>query len=540
MAPTLEIFRDHTVVARVRLQGRAITVGRGDGVDVALTDEALGESPAVVEPTAEGRWRLRIGGRTPAARRNALALREGEPVDLASHRLVVRGDPPRDHATARNLASPTRLAQAHEVAAQAGGAAASLYLEHAGRRWPVAHRPLTVGSAEDCDVVVDDPTVSRHHCRLERQGELHFVRDLGSTNGTYVDEVAVLEAMVRPGARLRVGNTCLHLVARQRPVATPGPDRFHGMVGTTPGMRDLYRLLERIAATDAPVLISGETGTGKELAARAIHEASERRRGPLVVVNCGAIPEELVDSELFGHEKGAFTHAVSARDGAFAQADGGTLFLDEVGELPLAVQATLLRVLEEHTFKRVGGNHELTSDFRVIAATNRDLAAEVREGQFRQDLFFRLYVAPVTLPPLSQRLDDLPSLIDHLLRRDATGADPPPAVTPEAMARLRRHPWPGNIRELRNVLARARLMSDGPVLDEPAFAFLDETPPAAPGLDLAHLTLQEVERMTIAAHLAAHQGQRRAAAASLGIATSTLYEKLKRYPELGSGTGAGA
>ncbi len=430
MPPTLEIYRGHTVVTRVRLRGRAVTLGAGEEVDIPLTDDTLGTTPAVVEPTAEGRWRLRIGGRTTAARRDALPLHEDESVPLGDHRLVVRGDAPRDSGTAQSLAAPTRLAQAHEVAAQAGGAAASLYLEYAGKRWPVGHRPLIVGTADDCDVVVNDATVSRHHCRLEPNGALLFVRDLGSTNGTRVDEVAVLEAMVRPGGQLHVGNTCLHLVERERPVATPGPDRFHGMVGTTPRMRGLYRLLERIAATDAPVLISGETGTGKELAARAVHEASGRRRRPLVVVNCGAIPEELIESELFGHEKGAFTHAVAQRDGAFAQADGSTLFLDEVGELPLSVQATLLRVLEEHTFKRVGGNRELTSDFRVIAATNRDLAAEVRDGRFRQDLFFRLYVAPVTLPPLNERLGDLPALVDHLLRCDGPATTPPAEVTP--------------------------------------------------------------------------------------------------------------
>ena len=559
MPSTLEIYRGPTVVGRVRLQGRAVTLGRGEGVDVELADVPIADTPAVVEPTAEGHWRLRLGT-SPAARRGAILLRDGEAVPLGALHLIVRDDPghpgakprgvegegPLDRGvrdnpghpggTALSLASPTRLAQAHEVAAQAGGAAANLYLEYAGKRWPVGRRPLTVGTAADCDVVVEDATVSRHHGRLEPRGELLFVRDLGSTNGTQVDEVTILEAMVRPGARLRIGNTCLHLDARERPMTTPGPDHFHGMVGATPAMRELYRLLERIAATDAPVLIAGETGTGKELAARAIHAASGRRNGPLVVVNCGAIPEELIESELFGHEKGAFTHALATRDGAFAQANGGTLFLDEVGELPVAVQATLLRVLEEHTFKRVGGNRELTSDFRVVAATHRDLAAEVREGRFRQDLFFRLYVAPVTLPPLSARLNDLPALIAHLLRRDAA-TTPPPEVAPEAMALLRRHPWPGNIRELRNCLARAQLVSDGGHLDAAAFAFLNERGPAGPGLDLAHLTLQEVERLTIAAHLAAHRGQRSAAATSLGIATSTLYEKLKRYPELGGGGG---
>jgi len=399
----------------------------------------------------------------------------------------------------------------------------------------VVRRPLTLGVAQDCDVILSDPTVSRHHCRVEYRDDLLFVRDLGSTNGTFVNGVQVLEALLTPGVRLRLGNTELRLVARRQAGPTAGgPPLFHGMVGGSPQMRELYRLLGRIANTDAPVLISGETGTGKELAARAIHDASPRHARPLVVVNCGAIPEELIESELFGHEKGAFTHAVATRDGAFADANGGTIFLDEIGELPPSVQSTLLRVLEERTFKRVGGNRELHSDFRIVAATNRNLVNEVKDGRFRQDLFFRLYVAPVELPPLRQRLDDLPTLVDHLLRRDAAAGSQPPAVTPEAMAVLRRYDWPGNVRELRNALSRAQLLSDAPQLGPEDFSFLRRAAAPADLFDLAHLPLQEVERLAIEAHLKAAKGQRRAAAASLGIATSTLYEKLKRYPELGN------
>ena len=485
MPSTLEIYRGPTVVGRVRLQGRAVTLGRGEGVDVELADVPIADTPAVVEPTAEGHWRLRLGT-SPAARRGAILLRDGEAVPLGALHLIVRDDPghpgakprgvegegPLDRGvrdnpghpggTALSLASPTRLAQAHEVAAQAGGAAANLYLEYAGKRWPVGRRPLTVGTAADCDVVVEDATVSRHHCRLEPRGELLFVRDLGSTNGTQVDEVTILEAMVRPGARLRIGNTCLHLDARERPMTTPGPDHFHGMVGATPAMRELYRLLERIAATDAPVLIAGETGTGKELAARAIHAASGRRNGPLVVVNCGAIPEELIESELFGHEKGAFTHALATRDGAFAQANGGTLFLDEVGEISLPIQVKLLRVLQEREFTPLGATQSLSVDIRLVSATNRDLKEEVRAGRFRSDLFYRLGVIPIHLPPLRERREDIPLLANHFVRifNQMLGASVS-GIEPEAMRALVRYNWPGNVRELENVIERAMVMADG-------------------------------------------------------------------------------
>ena len=538
MSLLLLIYRDQALVARHALQDRAFTIGRGEKAEIALDDPGLATRHAVVEPDDDGTWSLRLLGGRKLAHGDALVdevkLLDGTCVDLGRHQLVVRTGG--RGSTLHTVFAPTHIAQAHEVAARAGGASAPLHLEEpGGRRWPVVRRPLTLGVAQDCDVILSDPTVSRHHCRVEYRDDLLFVRDLGSTNGTFVNGVQVLEALLTPGVRLRLGNTELRLVARRQAGPTAGgPPLFHGMVGGSPQMRELYRLLGRIANTDAPVLISGETGTGKELAARAIHDASPRHARPLVVVNCGAIPEELIESELFGHEKGAFTHAVATRDGAFADANGGTIFLDEIGELPPSVQSTLLRVLEERTFKRVGGNRELHSDFRIVAATNRNLVNEVKDGRFRQDLFFRLYVAPVELPPLRQRLDDLPTLVDHLLRRDAAAGSQPPAVTPEAMAVLRRYDWLGNVRELRNALSRAQLLSDAPQLGPEDFSFLRRAAAPADLFDLAHLPLHEVERLAIEAHLKAAKGQRRAAAASLGIATSTLYEKLKRYPELGN------
>jgi len=539
MSLLLLIYRDQTVVARHVLQTHAVTVGRGEGADITLDDPGLAAQHAEVAPKGDGSWTLRLLGGRKVSHGDALVdevkLRDGTCVDLGRHQLMVRAGG--SGTTLHPALAPTHIAQAHEVAARAGGAAAPLHLEEiGGRRWPVVQRPLTVGVAKDCDITLSDATVSRHHCRIESRDDLLFVRDLGSTNGTFVDGVQVLEALLRPGVRLRLGASELRLVARRRAASadTSGPALFHGMVGGSAEMREIYRLLGKIAGSDAPVLISGETGTGKELAARAIHGASRRRDQALVVVNCGAIPEELIESELFGHEKGAFTHAVTSRDGAFADADGGTIFLDEIGELPPSVQATLLRVLEEHTFKRVGGNRELRSDFRVVAATNRNLADEVKAGSFRQDLFFRLYVAPVELPPLRKRIDDLPVLIDYFLQCETPSGAAPPQVTPQGLAALQRYPWPGNVRELRNALSRASLLSDSRQLGADDFTFLLHQEEPGELFDLSRMPLQEVERLAIEAHLRAAKGQRRAAAASLGIATSTLYEKLKRYPELGN------
>lgn len=584
MPSTLEIYRGPTVVGRVRLQGRAVTLGRGEGVDVELADVPIADTPAVVEPTAEGHWRLRLGT-SPAARRGAILLRDGEAVPLGALHLIVRDDPghpgakprgvegegPLDRGvrdnpghpggTALSLASPTRLAQAHEVAAQAGGAAANLYLEYAGKRWPVGRRPLTVGTAADCDVVVEDATVSRHHCRLEPRGELLFVRDLGSTNGTQVDEVTILEAMVRPGARLRIGNTCLHLDARERPMTTPGPDHFHGMVGATPAMRELYRLLERIAATDAPVLIAGETGTGKELAARAIHAASGRRNGPLVVVNCGAIPEELIESELFGHMKGSFTGAYEDRAGKFELAHTGTLFLDEIGDMSVNAQAKVLRALQEGIVTRVGGAKPTPVDVRVLAATNKELEEEIRGGRFREDLFYRLNVFPMTLNPLAERIGDIAPLAFAMILRHHTKGQPIPWLSDSALAVLRAHKRPGNVRELENVIRRALLLAQGKpaiwtehIIFDTAVRPVAAEQPAAPKAEApVHQNIYEVppsgarrlskivrqsEANAIMETLDACNGRRAEAARQLGISERTLRYRLASFREAGIAVGA--
>ncbi|MDW8360837.1 MAG: sigma 54-interacting transcriptional regulator [Myxococcales bacterium] len=329
-----------------------------------------------------------------------------------------------------------------------------------GRQWELSGDVVRIGKSPDCDVVLDDPTVSRTHCELVRDARGYLVRDLGSTNGTLLDGTAVREAYVRPGALLTVGKVELRIrpYAERIELLPSEQQRFGGVVGRSVRMREIFGLLERIAPTDATVLLTGETGTGKDALARAVHEHSPRRSRPFIVVDCGAVVGTLIESELFGHERGAFTGAIAQRQGAFELAHGGTLFLDEIGELPLDLQPKLLRAIETRTIRRVGGSRDLRVDIRVIAATKRNLRLEVERGKFREDLYFRLAVVPVELPPLRERREDIPLLVEHLLARIAESAGSStaqPGLAPGALDSLCAHDWPGNVRELRNVLERA-------------------------------------------------------------------------------------
>ncbi len=321
-----------------------------------------------------------------------------------------------------------------------------------------------IGSHPCNGLVVDDPTVSRFHCELVGDARGVRVRDLGSKNGTILDGVRVHDAEPKDGSLLRMGRAVVRigLAAESQALKLSSRTRFGGLVGESLALRATFALLERAAATTATVLIDGETGTGKGAMAEAIHVESARRDRPFVVVDCGAMSATLLDSELFGHEKGAFTGAERTRIGAFEEADGGTLFLDEIGELPLDLQPKLLRVLEQRELRRVGGSKTVKVDLRVIAATRKDLRSEVEKGKFREDLYFRLNVVPITAPSLRDRKEDVPALLDHFLARLAPAGTPPPVLTDATRAALYAHDWPGNVRELRNVIERALALGSDP------------------------------------------------------------------------------
>ena len=332
-----------------------------------------------------------------------------------------------------------------------------------GTEFVVAGDVFRVGKAVENDLVLADETVSRVHFEIARDAKGYLVRDMKSTNGTFLDGAEVKEAYLRAGSVIGLGACELKFTPfEERIEILPSEKEELGeMVGKSPAMREIFGLVERIAPTDATVLIEGETGTGKDMIARTLHQLSPRADRPFIVVDCGAVAGTLIESELFGHEKGAFTGAIAARQGAFELASGGTVFLDELGELSLDLQPKLLRVLEQRELRRVGGTKTIKVDLRVIAATRKDLRSEVEKGKFREDLYFRLNVVPITAPALRERREDIPLLIDSMLKKlDTPGHTI--ALSEQTRAALMAHDWPGNVRELRNVIERALALGADP------------------------------------------------------------------------------
>ena len=320
-------------------------------------------------------------------------------------------------------------------------------------RTAVLRDALVIGTHESAGLKLTDTNVSRYHAELIARSDGVVVRDLKSTNGTFLGAGRVEEALlVEAEATVRVGKTVLRVARSLAPAASAERATFGAASSESPAMRRIFGILEVVAPSDATVLLGGETGTGKDVVARAVHAASRRAAYPFVVVDCAAIAGNLIESELFGHTRGAFTGAVAARAGAFLDANRGTLFLDEIGELPLELQPKLLRVLEAGTIKHVGDDRHRPVDVRVIAATHRDLDAEVRAGRFRQDLYYRLAIVPVRLPPLRDRPEDIAPLVRHFLRELGRDDFELPAAT---LAEMQAYRWPGNVRELRNVVAQA-------------------------------------------------------------------------------------
>ena len=322
--------------------------------------------------------------------------------------------------------------------------------------------PVVVGRDPAAQIVLGDQEVSAFHCELRAVSEGILVKDLGSTNGTFLGAVRVREAIVAAPIELVVGRSRVHLEPQAKKRVEVGfADRFGPLVGGSPRMRRVFSVLEKVSATPLSVLILGETGTGKELVARAVHDASDRKGAAFVVVDCGSIPPTLAESILFGHERGAFTGANERRKGALAEADGGTLFLDELGELPIELQPKLLRALSERQVKRVGGSAFEAIDVRVLAATRRDLGAEMNAGRFRSDLFFRIAQVRVELPPLRERLSDLQLLVEDVCQR-VGHPEHVQTVLSWIEQRMASHDWPGNVRELMNVASVAATLADEP------------------------------------------------------------------------------
>ena len=442
-----------------------------------------------------------------------------------------------------------------------------------GETFVVDAPATTIGRDASSQLNIPDHLMSRRHCALEDAGGCFTLRDLGSSNGTYVNGIPVRERVLAHGDRIRAGDTVLLFLEQ------PGPDResassvdraapiiddltqrirrdgaddsaaesldsqgaivaevlagrvtlqAHDMVGDSAPMRAVYERIRKMAPSDCTVLICGETGTGKELAARAIHQNSPRARRPFIVVNCAALTESLLESELFGHERGAFTGAVALKKGKFEVADGGTIFLDEIAELAPALQAKFLRVLQHHEFDRVGGSRTIKVDVRVIAATNQDLQTGVASGRFRQDLWYRLNVVSVTMPPLRERRGDIAMLAPHFAARYSRGRRV--EISREALDALRAYDWPGNVRELENAIERAVVLggSDRIVADDLPEAVLESSVALPDGAAAAyHRAVIETKRRLILDAIERSGGNYTAAARLLGINPTYLHRLVK-------------
>lgn len=380
---------------------------------------------------------------------------------------------------------------------------------------------LTIGRSENAHFTVDDDFVSQRHARIERKPGGFFLRDLQSRNGTFINGAQIVEALLQDGDTIRIGKTEFQFSfdrgAEKQGMSNVSKNSF---------WQEQLQRIPSIADSDLPVLILGESGTGKELIAQQIHQNSQRGFGPLVCVNCSALGESLIESELFGHVKGSFTGATHDRKGAFESARGGTLFLDEIGELPLHLQPKLLRALENNEIRPVGSDKTLTTDVRIVAATHQDLKLKVQKGEFRSDLFFRLNVAKVTPPPLRDRLEDFETLVYFFCKKEKV------RFSHAAINELKKHTWPGNIRELKNCVSRARaLFKNQQISEDMVHHLIDDLPVRGLNqlLSSPPQSIKDMEKKLIVECLIRNKGNQRKAASELGIPKSTLHDRVKAY-----------
>lgn len=432
---------------------------------------------------------------------------------------------------------------------------------HQGQKFPLSQDILDLGrQAELCDIVLaQDPSISSLHARIQLRHHptLPFsvvLQDLGSRNGVYLEGIQVKEAYLTPGLRCKIGNTVMMLQTQthdKKCLNVPYFDATGQLVGQSESMRRIFAMLNRLAQRDTTVLLTGETGTGKTSIAHTLHRLSHRKHGPWIEVNCGALPPALIESALFGHEKGAFTGATHRHQGYLEQAHDGTLFLDELGELPLDLQPKLLQALETKTIQRLGNSQIVPVNFRLIVATHKNLQREVAEGRFREDLYYRISVVPVHVPPLRERPEDLPLLTERLLVE--LYPNTPYQISPTAMQLLQQYLWPGNVRQLRNVLERTFIFLDGytadshdfdlPAWDQESSSSPPPQFPVVPGtFDLISIplklgepgmTIKELmasfERTVIEKALEHTEGNVVQAAKLLDMAQSWLYKRVKQY-----------
>jgi len=539
--PELVFFRRGEEVLRLSMGVERVVLGRGERCDVVIPDPEVSRQQVALWLQGERCYFQDLSGKGVLV--TGTRLEEGEVDDggdlaLGQWRAVYRKrsvgrDLETEIGQSTELLNRPEAPESDRVAAQVRVRSASGDSVH-----KLQGDSFTLGKDPGNDLVLGHRFVSGRHLKVARQHNRFLILDQHSTNGTWLGPVRVFEAEVPFHTPLRVGE---HEISIEPATASPkdaGPAAAFGIIGTDPSVKQLAEMINRVAPSSAAVTVLGESGTGKELVARAIHLRSSRSDAPFIPVNCAAISKELIESELFGHEKGAFTGAMTTRKGAFEEASNGTLFLDEIGELPLDLQAKLLRALESGEIKRVGASRPMLVDVRIVAATNRDLLAACRDGKFREDLYYRLCVVPLNLAPLRGRKCDILPLADHFLRTFAPRGQPI-ALTEAARAALEAYSWPGNVRELRNVIHRSLLLRRGVNIDEPDLTF-DARPATAsspgspepleliPGLTLEQM-LQRAEKAIIESALKRYGNNRERVARELGVARSTLFKRLKEW-----------
>jgi len=536
--PELVFFRRGEEVLRFNLDGARVVLGRGEKCDVVIPDPDI--SRQQVELTFEsGACKVKdVSGKGTTVmgkKQTACELPDGGDIALGQWRAVYRASGGGASDGATELGQGTKVQPRNdprEHPAQVRVRSATKESIH-----KLQSEGFTAGKDESCDLQLKDGFVSSRHVKVTRRDGRFFVVDHSSTNGTWVGNARIYEAEVPMYTCLRVGET--ELVLEPQGAGQRKTGDFLGIIGEDPSIRALAELIERVAPSSAAVAIFGESGTGKELVARAVHARSPRAEKPFIPINCAAISKELIESELFGHEKGAFTNAVTARAGAFEEAHGGTLFLDEIGELPLDLQAKLLRALESGEIKRVGASKPLNVDVRIVAATNRDLMAEARTGRFREDLFYRLCVIPLHLPPLRSRRSDIPMLVEHFMKLFSPKGQTI-RVMPDAMTKLEAHRWKGNVRELKNVVHRALLLRKGAHIEAGDITFdqapdirdgvigPDGKPSWTPGITMEQM-INGFEREVVLVALQQLQGNKERMVKELGMSRSTLFKKMKEW-----------
>jgi len=510
------------------LHQQTLRIGRSETNDLCLPEQSVSrhqclltcQDDGVEMEDKSGRGTV-VGGRPVRKAR----LQPGTEISFGSLTAVLR-------EVTQAQATPTVVSGGDTMVIKANGPASSelLLTGTSGKRrirTPLRGQVLTLGQDPSNDIILDDNYVSAFHCRLFRKGDDWFVADLDSTNGTRVNGVTVTEARLEAGAVLSLGKVDLRLVEPQeKPTSS-----FEGLISQDPAMRPVFTTIERAAPTDETILITGESGTGKEVVAQACYRLSRRAQKPLVALNCAAISKELMESELFGHEKGAFTGAQTKRTGLMEEAHQGTMFLDEIGELALDLQAKLLRALESGEIRRVGSNQPLMVNVRVLAATHRSLPERVQQGEFREDLYYRICVIEIHLPPLRKRPRDIPLLANYFLEQ-ATSQTEPKMLTEKALEELAQYRFPGNVRELKHIVTRAAILCEGQQIEPRHLTFAPPTLAdrvAESKLYRQNKTLREVEIEAIRETLASHDGNQRAAARTLGLARSTLISKMEKY-----------